>query len=268
MTALYNDIIQQKCELERQVLQNTLSLATLLPDEFAFRLMKSPGYMAVAAGEVIHVVKCIPLEVVLRRTNSCFTDLPVTFRNTTYYITPKSRILTRHNTERNCNPLLTNQYYIEDTWIQFNPTPNTILSPQILKPMTKLSWKYLTPGALATSGIYSEKDLENLRDHIMFPAEKSAVLHTIARGFAGQSINDDSISLRHLLDEDTLNKIYTNTAYGWSVRNLCNRSNYKNRVRHLNTWLCFTLCVWMRSTHDWRSMEFNHIFTFVLCKRP
>lgn len=33
MTALYHDIVTQKCELERQVLQNTLSLATLLPDE-------------------------------------------------------------------------------------------------------------------------------------------------------------------------------------------------------------------------------------------
>ncbi|XP_032690346.1 uncharacterized protein LOC116853388 [Odontomachus brunneus] len=165
MKALYYDIIQQKCELEKQVLQNTLSLATLLPDEFAFRLMKAPGYMAVAAGEVIHVVKCIPLEVVLRRTNSCFTDLPVMLSNTSYFITPKSRILTRYSTERNCNPLLPIQFHIEDTWIQFNPTPNMVLPPQILKPLTKLTWTYLTPAALATSGIYSEKDLENLRDH-------------------------------------------------------------------------------------------------------
>jgi len=46
----------------------------------------------------------------------------------------------------------------------------------------------------------------------MFPAEKSAILNTVAQGFTGQMINDDSVSLQNLLDEDALNKIYTNTA--------------------------------------------------------
>lgn len=78
---MYYDIMQQKCELERQVLQNTLSLATLLPDEFAFRLMKAPGYMAMVAGEVVHVIKCILTEVQLRQTEKCYYDLPVTLSN-------------------------------------------------------------------------------------------------------------------------------------------------------------------------------------------
>jgi len=50
--------------------------------------------------------------------------------------------------------------------------------------MTILSWEYFTPGPLAVSGIYSEKDIEKLRDicfHIMFPAEKPALLNTMAR---------------------------------------------------------------------------------------
>jgi len=36
------------------------------------------------------------------------------------------------------------------------------LPPQQLTPMTTLSWEYLTPGPLAVSGIYSEKDIEKL----------------------------------------------------------------------------------------------------------
>jgi len=40
MTALYHDILTQKCERERQVLQNTLSIAALLPDEFAYWITK------------------------------------------------------------------------------------------------------------------------------------------------------------------------------------------------------------------------------------
>ncbi|XP_050452145.1 uncharacterized protein LOC126851850 [Cataglyphis hispanica] len=57
----------------------------------------------------------------------------------------------------------------------------------------------------------SQKDLDNLRDHIMFPAEKIAVLHTIARGFTGQTFQSDTVSLQDLLDENSLNKIYSNT---------------------------------------------------------
>lgn len=211
ITSLYHDIILQKCELEKQVIQNTLSLATILPDEFAYRLMKSPGYMAVTAGEAIHILKCIPVEVTARKTNTCHTELPIIVRNTSLYMTPKSRIITKHHTIQDCNPLLPVLYNINETWIQLNPIPAITTPPQEIKPLTKLSWKYLAPKSLAISGIYSQQDLEELRDHIMFPAEKNAVLHTIARGFTGQSIPSDAISLQKLLDEDSLNKIYNST---------------------------------------------------------
>ncbi|XP_050452326.1 uncharacterized protein LOC126851966 isoform X2 [Cataglyphis hispanica] len=211
ITTLYKDIIMQKCELEKQVIQNTLSLAAILPDEFAYRIMKSPGYMAVTSGEGIHIVKCIPIEVILRKTNSCYSELPITFRNTSLFMTPKSHIVIKHGTLRDCNPLLPIIYNIENTWLQFNPAPSLVHTPIEIKPMTKLSWSYLAPKALATSGIYTQKDLDNLRDHIMFPAEKIAVLHTIARGFTGQTFQSDTVSLQDLLDENSLNKIYSNT---------------------------------------------------------
>lgn len=211
ITTLYQDIILQKCELEKQVIQNMLSLATILPDEFAFRLMKMPGYMAVAAGEAIHVIKCIPIEVTARKTNTCHTELPITVRNASLYMTPKSRIITKHHTIRDCNSLLPILYNIDETWVQLNPAPVLTTPPHEIKPLTKLSWKYLAPKSLAVSGIYSQQDLDELRDHIMFPAEKSAVLHTIARGFTGQSFPSDTVSLQNLLDENSLNRIYNNT---------------------------------------------------------
>lgn len=71
MTTLYNNVISQKCELERQVIMNALSFATLQPDEFAYRLMKGPGYMAVTTGEAVQIIKCIPIEVKVKRTGKC-----------------------------------------------------------------------------------------------------------------------------------------------------------------------------------------------------
>lgn len=213
MTSLYYNVIQQRCELEREVIKNTLSFATLQPDEFAYRLMKGPGYMAVTAGEAIHIVKCIPVDVLLRKTKECFTELPVTARNTSLFITPKSRILIKHGTIRECSYELPTLYHIEDTWIQFIPEPQVRRIPlQQLRPMTSLTWEYLTPGPLAVSGIYSQEDLEKLRDHIMFPAEKPALLNTMARGMTGHSFQDGSVSMYNLLDEASLRKIAENTA--------------------------------------------------------
>jgi len=78
--------------------------------------------------------------------------------------------------------------------------------------MTTLSWKYLISGLLAVSGIYSEKDIEKLRDHIMFPAEKPALLNTIARGISGHIIHNGTVSMYNLLDDASLQKIAENTA--------------------------------------------------------
>jgi len=142
--------MKQRCELKKEVLRNTLSFATPQSDEFAYKLMKGPGYMVVTAGEAIHVVKCIPVEVTLRRSDACYLKLPVTVRNTSLFVIPKSRILTKAETIRECSGELPTLYYIKDTWIQFTLGPQVRqVPPQQLKPMTTLSWNYMTPGPLA-----------------------------------------------------------------------------------------------------------------------
>lgn len=74
--------------------------------------------------------------------------------------------------------------------------------------MTKPNWKYISPGSLATSGIYSEQDLAELRDHIMFPAERPAMLNTLARGMMGQpTAMHGGGSFANFLDEAAVEKI-------------------------------------------------------------
>lgn len=76
MTALYGDVIKQKCKLERLLLKKALALATLRSDEFACIIMKA-GYMAVTAREVICVVKCTFVSVKMRLSEYCFNERPV-----------------------------------------------------------------------------------------------------------------------------------------------------------------------------------------------
>jgi len=50
LNKLYMYIMEHKCALEKQILQNALSLSSTAPDEMAFRVMKTTGYTAVTAG--------------------------------------------------------------------------------------------------------------------------------------------------------------------------------------------------------------------------
>lgn len=207
LTQLYRDIMDQKCALEKQVLQNALTLASTAPDETAYRIMKEPGYTAVVSGEVVHLVKCVPVDCALRHVDECYDELPVTHRNISLFLQPRSRILTRTGTRRDCSELLPLMYRIHGTWFRITPKPIEVLAPTTIQPLTHPMWRYADSSSLATSGIYSPEDLDRLRSHIMFPVERPAMLKTIARGAMGGEIPADSISMMNLLDEDSVNRI-------------------------------------------------------------
>ena len=66
--------MKQKCELERDVLIMQLSIASYAPQEFAYLRMKEPGYTASLLGEVINIMKCQPVEVIIRKTDRCYNE--------------------------------------------------------------------------------------------------------------------------------------------------------------------------------------------------
>lgn len=207
MKMLYYDVLRHKCFIEQEFINHALSIAMFAPDEFAYSYMKGPGYMASINGEVVHVIKCIPVEVEIRETKSCYLQLPVSRGNQSFYVTPRSHILMKTGTEVICNPALPTLFLVNNQWYEFSPKPREVNAPAILKPTTKPTWRYINPTSLGTSGVYTEKDLEKLRDHIMFPIERSIVLNTVARGMSGQPVGNQGYSISHLLDEDSLNKI-------------------------------------------------------------
>ncbi|CAB0028105.1 unnamed protein product [Trichogramma brassicae] len=86
-------------------------------------------------------------------------------------------------------------YNAKETISELNPgsLPDIIDAPQpeILAPREMPKWKYVSPESLAIGGIYSERDTRKLRDLIVFPLEKGAVLNKILRGATGQQVNTD-----------------------------------------------------------------------------
>jgi len=49
-----------------------MRLAIHFSDEFANQIKKGPGYMAVISGEVVHIIKCTPVEVKIRHVKECY----------------------------------------------------------------------------------------------------------------------------------------------------------------------------------------------------
>lgn len=159
MTRLYEDVMTHKYNLERQVLQNSSSLATLTPDIFAYNVMNGPGYMATTAGEVIYIVKWTPAETIVRHTKECYQELPVLKSNITMFLTQKTDILLKKGTQIECNPFIPPMYKMNNEWFKSLPKPTESMKPITLEPLTKRSWQYVNPMNLATSGIHAFKDL-------------------------------------------------------------------------------------------------------------
>ena len=83
--------------------------------------MKGPGWMSVIAGEVAHQIKCLPIKVVYRKTEECYIELPVTYNNNSYFMSPRTRILRKTGTKTECNDIVPQYYYSDNLWYKVLP---------------------------------------------------------------------------------------------------------------------------------------------------
>lgn len=208
---LYYKILQEKCELERKVLKNAISIATISPEEFGYRLMESNGYIGVVAGEAVHLLKCLRVEVKIRNTTKCYEQLPVRRGEEELFLAPRTRILIRTGTQITCDSRIPAMFRLDNNWYKMLPMPIIGEKPETLKPQSKPTWKYMSPETLAIGGIYGEKDLNRLRDMILFPVEKPTVLNQIALGMTGKSENQEGIAITNMFDERAIQVLAKNT---------------------------------------------------------
>jgi len=256
--------MEQKCALEKQILQNALSLSSIAPDKMAFQIMKTPGYTAVTTGEVIHLIKCMPVDCRIRQNTECHNELSVTYQNQSYFLTSRSRILVKTNTQRDCNELLPIMFKIHDSWFWSMPRLVETIPPAKIQPLIRPIWKYVNPASLATSGIYSIGDLHRFRNHIMFPVEKLSMLNTIAKGAMEQHIPEGSISMmnrRTIARQNSRKRRDTplgrlhNIWISQRKSHIHNYAAYKINCRYNRTRVHFAA---LRHSFYSRNMEFRH----------
>lgn len=207
MIALNEILSTQRCLTERRALLTMLSLAYLNPVEFAYSYTGTSGYTAVIAGEVIHLLTCLPVEVTVRNTARCYTELPVLWNNHSLFMTPRTRILQNRGTEISCSSILPPMYQLHQKWYAFLPRITAEPEPTILGPNDQHNFHYKSPAQLANGGIYNSKEIEAMKDHLMFPQERAAITNIIVRGMAGHDPDTQGINFGSLVNKDLIEKV-------------------------------------------------------------
>lgn len=159
---IYYETLKKRCENEQQELRHALLLINKSPSEFALRIMKKPGYTAIIAGEVIHILKCIPVEVTPRPTKECYQNLPVTRSGKDLYLKPISHILTRYGNPISCHPRIPPMYLFIKSWHKPSSIIKKIGVPQQIKPFMQIHWEGAEPDSVSMDiEDHSERDQDN-----------------------------------------------------------------------------------------------------------
>ena len=103
----------------------------------------------------MHIIKCVPVEVMVQHGNHCYAELEVTRNILTFFLTPRTHVLKQKGTRMSCNSLLPSYYFIGESWYKILPSPTEAIPPTILRPLSKSIWTYINLAQLATSDIYN-----------------------------------------------------------------------------------------------------------------
>lgn len=197
-------VMASLCKFEAQMIANLQSLAAVDPIEFAYAWNRKPGFTALIRGEVVHMVKCVPVSVHIHTTTSCTHELPVLYLGQPMYMSSRSHILSPHGEQVSCNAMFPVKYKLQNQWFSLGPTLVQSRAPEILKLNINYSdWAY-TSINVGTAGIYTTSDLNRQRMAVLFPLELRAITRSIASSVGGYQTSPNGFKLSNLVDNNYL----------------------------------------------------------------
>lgn len=186
---------------------NLLVLAYLNLTELAYAYYGEAGHTATIAGKVIHLISCMAVEVKSRASNRCYAELPVLKGNESYFMPLRTRILQKHGSEVNCNPILPSIFQVEGSWYAYVPYTSKEPDPIILDPNEPERLTLKTTYNLAKGGIYNREEIEKLNDHLLHPAKSAAISNVFIRDLSHQNPDLQGLSLKSLADSNFISHV-------------------------------------------------------------
>ena len=117
-----NDVINQ---IRAEICENRVKITVAKMDDIAagnnpytsMRLF-GRGHHAIAGASVVYVSKCRPVDVRVRKDNlkNCTNEIPVTYKNASYFVNPITNILQKYPTTRICSHVAPARFLIAGKW--------------------------------------------------------------------------------------------------------------------------------------------------------
>lgn len=213
LTLLYLKMVNEICKVEKSLLETRLISARIYPQEFASNLMKSSGYTAVIAGEVIYIIQCKPAYVTLAPSPRCYQEIPVAKDNVSMYMSPVTHVLQRTGTQIECTPLLPAKFKFGTEWYSMDGRIHRVPSPNRLSTEIETTWKYDYLPDLMAVGIYDEKNLKRMHDMIYESEDRRSSAVVVHRTLSGNNADSQRFDFSNFIDENviesTINKYWS-----------------------------------------------------------
>ena len=180
------DILDERCKAEREMLRNRLQLARMAPENAATLLHKEVGVTGRVAGSAYYIIGCEPVLVTPRDDTRCFSDLPVSYRNQSYFMQASTRILAKHGRNRLQPPHAANLHVSARDLVALTPRRQLVPAPDQLRPHLDSSLLFEPLSNVGANGLYSNEELRAAQKAFAEAQERNVIAHISHRRIAGK----------------------------------------------------------------------------------
>lgn len=189
---LYDNLAYQSCLARKQSLETLVITADHSPELFAKAITGQLGFTSVTVGDVVYILECKKVQVFYRSSQSCYKDLPVYYNNKSMFISAQTHTISNLSYEIPCHPIFSSKYLIGDSWFTSGTALTEVPGPSILDPNSNQPWSYDFMEEIGSRGLYTEKDIAQWSDTLLFQRTREAVkenLVNLAVGYGNKNFD-------------------------------------------------------------------------------
>ena len=200
------------CLLHKKILENRLAHARTQKTTHTHLITGERGYLNILSGEIFYILQCTEVEVQLRRTLDCYTNIPVFHNKRAMFVEPITNTLSHTGHQIPCSFLTPPMYSIQGEWFKITPRPVPTKEPKKLQPdyiETGIPIVFEDFSRLLNLGIYSDETMTDFASFITYPFQREYAITHITDAVVHSNTGINSFHLENLFSSDQLKNLST-----------------------------------------------------------
>ena len=184
--AIMKAIREDLCKVERKTLYNKLQAAAS-GNPYAFMDHFGAGVQLVKAGSVAYAITCEKIQAVRASYTNCTMEIPIRYRNQTWFVDPITYVMQRQPTVVPCSASLPIRWRLNGNWYCSTPAITSCSAPTQLQTSVEPhevqeDWLF---GAGDESQIYSKEEQAEHRRAVAESLSRGPIANTMAHRMGG-----------------------------------------------------------------------------------